>query len=362
VIEQGKLIIDFEMSFGAVSAATRTVNLKAKVGAKLGTYQLRIIAGAQSIDIPTNVVTLEVRASPYPATAVKQEAVTTSQRLRQESAIPKTVTTPPLVKRQTLRLSSAGFNSIVSNVFKGAYFNGNACGGHDSERKTTVNVPNTFFKQEPLTRLQYGLTDGEKDRCKRGNYYRRAKIRACIDQWSTAPWAGSIENGKLKISLSFTNLSILVIKTRAIDEDLDKGLGISWVDSPGDWADLRADENIQDYRLSGYLEVFLAPYGDSNGLSYSGVDVHWSFYEPLTGWVGPGRFICKELEEPKITDYKNSCIEIMRQRILALFSDNQIRARLTGALTQFAKSDSFANRIIAGVSGTGDKIEVVFKE
>jgi hypothetical protein len=92
------------------------------------------------------------------------------------------------------------------------------------------------------------------------------------------------------------------------------------------------------------------------------VDVRWSFYDPYTGWVGPGDFMCDMLEKTKIIDHKNRCVEIVRQTVLVWFSDNQIRARLADGLTRHVKSGKYANRTIAGVSGTGDIIEVGFKE
>jgi hypothetical protein len=63
VIQRGKLAPNFEARIGRPSATSMPVYLKAKAEAKLGTYQLRIIAGAQSIDVPINVLTIEVKAS-----------------------------------------------------------------------------------------------------------------------------------------------------------------------------------------------------------------------------------------------------------------------------------------------------------
>jgi hypothetical protein len=366
VVEQGKLTTPFEAKLGPASAASRTVELKAKAEAAAGRYRLRIITPSQRIDIPEAVVSLEVRmGSAGPVTGRQKALPAPAQPTTGPAAKASRSSAPP--KPPTRRLSTANVGPLISEIFSGARLAAEACGGRDSERKTTVNVPNAFFKQEPLPRLDYELTEGEKNRCERGRY-RRSKIRACVDDWNTKAWTGAVEAGKFKIALSFT--SILVIRIRAIDEDLDAGLGVSWKDSPGDWSDPKADENMNDYRLSGTLDVFLTPALDSGVVTYSGIDVRWNFYEPLTGWVPypgtsgrntPHHTICREIEEPKYLNYKDSVLETIRQRIVALFSDGQVRARLSEALTQFVKSGDFADREIAEVTGKGESVSVQFR-
>lgn len=370
-MDGGKPAGDFECKLGPASASTRVVNLKAKAEAKPGRYVLRIVTRSQRIDIPERTASIEVKAGSAVAatTVTNKQTAQVSPSAGQSASRPKTTSRPALPEPTSRTLSSADLNSVAAQVFKGAYLRANACGGQDSERKTTINVPNAYFKQEPLSRMSYELTDGEKDRCHLGDYYRRSKIRACVDQCDTASWAGSVEKGKFKVVITFSN--ILVIKTRSIDEDRGAGLGVVWKDSPGDWSDPKADENIPDYRLSGSLEVFLAPQAEGGALAYSAVDVRWSFYQPLTGWIRlPGgthlpdqvnRFICHEVEQPKILAYKDSVLETVRQRVLAVFSDGQVRVRLSDVLTRHVLSGRYADRTIAGVSGKGDKIEVAFQ-
>jgi hypothetical protein len=69
-----------------------------------------------------------------------------------------------------------------------------------------------------------------------------------------------------------------------------------------------------------------------------------------------------EVEGPKIIYFKDRSLEIIRQRVMGMFSDEGVRARLSSALTQYIKSGDFAGRTIVGVSGTGDKIQVTFQQ
>lgn len=69
-----------------------------------------------------------------------------------------------------------------------------------------------------------------------------------------------------------------------------------------------------------------------------------------------------EVEEPKIIHYKDRMLEVIRQRVMAMFNDPAVRARLSAALTQSVKSGDFATRTIIGVSGKGEAIEVTFQK
>lgn len=55
-------------------------------------------------------------------------------------------------------------------------------------------------------------------------------------------------------------------------------------------------------------------------------------------------------------------LEVIRQRVMAMFNDPAVRARLSAALTQSVKSGDFATRTIIGVSGKGEAIEVTFQK
>jgi hypothetical protein len=99
VIEQGKLALNIEAKLEAPSTTSMVVYLKAKSEAKLGSYQLRVIAGAQSIEIPTNIVSLELKASTYTALGIKKEVAQVAPRPLQTgpTILPPKLEPPPAV-------------------------------------------------------------------------------------------------------------------------------------------------------------------------------------------------------------------------------------------------------------------------
>jgi hypothetical protein len=62
VIDQSRSIVNFEIKLGPPSATNRKTSLKAKAETKPGIYQLRAIAGNQSVDAPANIVRIVVKA------------------------------------------------------------------------------------------------------------------------------------------------------------------------------------------------------------------------------------------------------------------------------------------------------------
>jgi hypothetical protein len=241
-------------------------------------------------------------------------------------------------------------------VFQGAYFDATSCGGRDSERKTTANVPNAYFKQEPLDRLVYKYADAEVERS-HGGPFRGTELRGCVDDWKLTLHDGSIEAGRFKLVLNFAKIQ--AIKTRGMRQHESIGWWDSW-----DWADKEADEYLPDYRFSGGVEILLIPTVDMGGLSYRLAEARWEFYGPLTGWV-PSAWessFWKEVIEPKIVHYKDRILELIRQRIMAMFNDPSVRAKLSAALTQSVKSGDFAGRTIIGVTKKGEAIEVTFQK
>ena len=362
VVTKGEVSTSFDVGMGSGSGSSRSFNLKAKANAPAGRYQLRIIASAQRVDLPESVASVEVHVGSAVRTASRQKAppATSSPAAKVGARAGAAVNPKPPARR----LYSSDFRSVVSGVFSGAYLRAESCGGKDVNRKTTINVPNSYFREEPLARLDYALTEQEKKDSQAAlktpdgyDDWRSSKIRACVDDLRSRPWNGSVGNGKFKVTL--TPQSLMIIKTRSIKEA--KGLlGIGWNDHPNDWSDPQADENCPDYRISGEIVVLLTPVTDSVNLSYGDVDVRWSFYSTLTGWAN--RYgVTDPLIASKILTYKDSVLEILRQRTLAMFSDGQVRARVSEALTRIVKSGEFADRAIAEVTGTDEKIVVTFK-
>jgi hypothetical protein len=358
VIQQGKLAEGFIITLKPTSATTRAVEIKAAATAVPGDYQLRIILKAQKRDLPSSMAAIIVKAGATSKRSAQKAQSPAASPSAQTASAAAAASPSALLPKDKRVIRSSGFNSIASSVFNGAYFDAMSCGGKDSERKTTANVPNAYFKQEPLDRMEYKFTDGEKERSKgkRRYTYRRVEIRACVDGWRLSLKGASIEGGKFRVLLSFPQIQ--AIKTRVMEEDTE------WVaySKCWDWSDQFADEYIQDFRFSGGLDIYLTPVVENGNLTCHVADLRWAFYEPLTGWIGPGHFALPEVEEPKIIHYKDKMLEVIRQRVTAMFSDQAVRAKLSAALTQSVKSGDFAARTIIGVSGKGEEIEVTFQK
>jgi hypothetical protein len=361
VIQAGKPAEGFEITLKPRSGTTRAFDIKAANQVALGEYQLRIILRAQKRDLPAGLASVVVKAG-APSMRIAQKArATAAAPPTQASSQAAKVMPSALPPRDTRVIRSSAFNSIAMGVFEGAYFDAMSCGGRDSERKTTANVPNAYFRQEPLDRMEYRFTDGEKDRAgsRQGRYHiRRVEIRACVDAWRLAFDNASIENGKFKVAFKFGEIRVIAV--RAMEERTT--FGIYGGDMTWDWSDQDADYAIQNFRFSGGLEIILAPGVENGNISYKLEAAGWAFYEPLTGWVGPGAFRIPEVEEPKIVQYKDRILELIRQRIMTMFNDAGVRAKLASALNQSVKTGDFADRTIIGVSGKGEAIEVTFQK
>jgi hypothetical protein len=360
VIQQSKMVEGFVVTLAPTSGATRAFDIKATGAVSPGDYQLRLILKAQKRDLPWSLAKIIVGAIETRKKTAQRATTAAPPAAAQTTAYPAPAAAAALRSKDSRIIRSSAFNSIAMNVFQGAYFDAMSCGGRDSERKTTVSVPNAYFKQEPLDRLVYEFTDKEKERSvfdlPRFNL-RRAEIRACVDGWRMTLNGASVREGKLCLTFQFSKIS--AIKTRAMEQNY--GVDFMW-HNRGDWSDKTADENIQDFRFSGGLEILLAPAVENGNISYQLEAARWAFYEPLTGWVGPGIFRLPEVEEPKIIHYKDRMLETIRQRIMAVFNDAAVRAKLASALTQNVKTGDFAGRTIIGVSGKGEAIEVTFQK
>jgi len=360
VVQQGRPATGFEVRLSPSAGPTRAFDLKATGAVLPGDYRLRIIVRAQKWDLPAAVASVVVQEGASRSMGAKKQAATAvlpSKKAPEQAKVPKPARRSPDIRF----IRAPHFNTIASDVFKDAYFTADACGGRDSERKTTANVPNAYFKQEPLDRMEYRFTDGQKDRAgsRRGGYHiRRVEIRACVDAWRLAFDNASIENGKFKVAFKFGEIQVITV--RAMEERTT--FGVYGGDMTWDWSDQDADNAIQNFRFSGGLEILLAPAAENGNISYQLEAARWVFYEPLTGWVGPGAFRIPEVEEPKIVQYKDRIIELIRQRIIAMFNDASVRAKLASALTQHAKSGDFAGRTIASVMGRDDTVEVTFQK
>lgn len=264
VIQPGMLAEGFEITLAPSSATARAFDIKATSKAAVGEYQLRIIMRSQKRDLPSNMAKVVVKAGTVSQTSAQRAQAAAPAASAQAASQSAQASRSALPQKDTRVIRSSSFNSIVMNVFNGAYFDASSCGGRDSERKTTANVPNAYFKQEPLDRLVYEFTDREKERSvdhKPGFNIRRVEIRACVDGWRITLNSASVREGKLWLIFQFSRISAL--KTRAMEQNY--AVDFMW-HNRGDWSDKTPDENIQDFRFSGGLDIYLTPVVENGGL------------------------------------------------------------------------------------------------
>jgi hypothetical protein len=275
------------------------------------------------------------------------------------------------VPTSKVSISSAVFEKIAYEIFNGASFSANSCGGADAVRATKIVVPGSYQKSDPIGRLDASLPDKVQRQTmreaisysKNPDVIRDAKIRACPDNLGTLPWKGSIENGKFKIKIQLN--SNLFIKTRKMEE---KKTGSGW-EERFDWNSWDADHNIPDYvYVAPCMDVYLTPAVQDGTLSYAVVDVIWSWFKD-EGFFWPQGALVSDpfaipwghpLEKSMILSYKTEVMNTMKQRIVGAFQDSTIRNRMKTLLTARVKSGEFSNRTIVSLSASTTAIIVNF--
>lgn len=331
-----------------------TITLLSKVTP--GTYKLQLLAakekGKQVIDLPITRLKVEVKR------ASSRRAM---QKLERD-----------VYMREPVVIDRALFNSVVSEVFSGARFAANACGGRDAHRKTTTSIPNLLYKEDPLSRLYYELTDGEKERSEfyrkekrlaSDSIYRRSKIRVCVDNWGSQRWQGDIEKGKFRLRIPFDSGS--VIKGRAIDI---QWTGFNWREVRK-WNTQSADDAFPNHYFDSLqLVVLLTLYVDTQGsISYKGVDVRWF---NKSRWIfgahtldskrhTRGDFVL-DILETKSEAYKNQKMEEMRQRVKSVFANTEVNDKVTESLTSKVRT-KYRIGAITGLEGRGSVITVKYQ-
>lgn len=350
VVINDRPVPEVEVRLGPATTQARELTLQARAGAEVSdAYQLRLIAGSQVIDVPLNVLRLDVEASPVllgprvysPGPRVAE----TMEQARQRRG-----------RSDAQSFSSDEFGSIVSEVFANATFSANACGGSYTYRNTIIHIPNLLHSEESLDRLDYELTDGEKDRSQWLQIVendidykmRRSQIRACVDDWQAASWAGGIDGGRFEITIGF-GPGKKAIKGRAIDQWRAFGVWrATW-----DWN--AADYALPDYRMSDLqLLVTLTPGVVAGGITYNDVAVRWSYGD----WgFTEGSFRLNGLEG-KIVNYKNDKMNTIRQRIEDVFNRPDVRSRLSQAITDQVTANPLVNEVVSlGEDGTNLEVE-----
>jgi len=253
-----------------------------------------------------------------------------------------------LERQRAGRITSTLLRNAIGKTFSGASLKANACGGSYTYRKTIVNIPNTLYKEEGLQRLHYDLSNGEREKTewtiderklKRDVKGRRYSIRACIDNWQNRDWQGQVVNGLMEVHIPFGDASIT---TRTIEYWSTTGFHV--VGGPRwNWNDSAARNAIQDRNLSPVLIVTLRPKYSNGKITYQANDAKWDLR--MNMWSRYGRFRLSPAEPDKIYSYMNSNLEILRGRYLAIFNNQNVRARLSEDLTDSLLANNYVNRI-----------------
>jgi hypothetical protein len=255
-------------------------------------------------------------------------------------------------------LSSSEFNAIVSKVFSGAKFHANSCAGSDKDQKTSISIPDSYQNSKSLAQLSYKLSGGEisksthKARKAGGQKSKIRKLthmRACIDNWNSYKWEGSIEKGKFIIKLP---LGKRLIATKGLYYVM-KGKDIN------KWHDPKARNWIPDYSFNNLaLNVYLIPKYENGQISYGNVDVFWDNNEPYSPSYRVFKLI--PLLPQKIEDYTNYNLELLRQTVVTAFNNSSVRNRLSKAITDDVTSSPH-ERQITSLSVEGSSLTVGIK-
>jgi hypothetical protein len=174
-------------------------------------------------------------------------------------------------------------------------------------------------------------------------------MRACIDNWNSYKWEGSIEKGKFLIKLPLGNR---FIATRGLFhvinyKDINK------------WHDPKARKWIPDYSFKNLaLNVYLIPKFENGKISYDNVDVLWDNNEPYS----PSYRVFKILPllPRKIEDYTNYNLELLRQTIVTAFNNPTVRNGLSKAITDAVTSSPHVGQVTS-LSGGGSSLTAGIK-
>ena len=264
-------------------------------------------------------------------------------------------------------LSTDDISAVVATVFKDARFTANSCGGDSSSRKTVLSMPNLWFREEGMERLEYNLTSSEKDQTKykeKVHYYRVRAIRSCFKYWRSLMWGGMVANGKfvLVIQLVTDPEMTSVIEDRELREGASIAPFLIWEDHNA-WGDASADNRLQDYRFNGIrLEIRLTPAVVNGAISYSAAEAIWvingqGFDNLLPGLHDDLITILRS----KIVDYKDRWLEVIRTRLITPIGAPEVQGKLSAAITEKFRAKHGATgpiNSITGVIGNGSTITV----
>jgi len=352
------------------------VTLRAQSDCPVGeNYQLKLTGKTSSSNWTVSLDHLRIKVSTPQAEALKltKQAAKPApqQRPRTKQLAPKYQALKDRPKSRTIETSD--LEKIVSSVFRGASYSANACGGEYANRKTKIQIGYYYNKEEAISRLDKNLpADVKQDTTHEaitmsggGDIIRDKRIRACVDNLTTHPWRGFVENGKFKVRMQFR--SNIFIKTRIM---MEKKTWTGGWDESWKWNEDDADINIPDYLIIACcLDVYLTPVVQNGVLSYSTVDVKWFWGEDRGFYWPEGALVSDPFATPyghpyekaEILKYKDQVMNYLKQRIKIAFENNGVRNGLQHGLTNYMRTGEFSNRTIKEVTGRGNRITVTYK-
>ena len=274
-----------------------------------------------------------------------------------------------LARRRAGQITSSVLRNAIGQTFRGATLKANACGPSYTYRKTIINVPTApLYQEQGMQRLHYDLSGGERERSEYvveiNNFpdakMRRYSIRACVDSWQNRDWQGQVAGGLMEVHIPFGDVRIT---TRAIDYCCWGNVNYipttmltrtaNW-----GWNDDKARRAIRDRLRAPVLIVTLEPKFAAGKISYQPVNARWRHQKDM--WSDFGEFRLVPNEPDKINSYMYSTLEVLRQRYLAMFNNENVRNQLSEDLTNTLLTNSYVNNItgIDGPNSAGTVITV----
>ncbi len=346
-------------------------------------------------------------AQPNPATGpvLRQTppplpSLTEQQRTAQEA---EQRTLQNLLAR-SVRIDDPAFTGIVQRALAGVRLSANSCGNvNEYPHKVTLSLPNLAAIEQPLDRLEYGLTPDEKNTTE-GAFWsgipyiaavegtlRTRRIRACVEHWEALEWGGSVAQEHLLVGFRLETAQLTstapnsfprttpLIKTRRMIEYKYSSVanvpGVSllgWMDL-WDWNNVGADITIRDYH-NGVTSVLieLQPALEDGRLTYGVVKVNWlspegafmSSHTP-TAFYPAGDFgLFQQVPslQQRILQYNSSKRESFTQFVAAAFDGSVVKARLSDALNTYVTSSAPAGARLTDILWSGSSLRVLYSQ
>ncbi len=256
--------------------------------------------------------------------------------------------------RQSVTIPSALFTAVFNSFFAGAVFQADSC----VQRQARLTIPTIYDRTEALPQFSYDLNYGEENALSSltGGAFTLTKFYACVNNVATATgrWSGSIEGGRIKISVPFRDpgAELKTYAQKAVTVP-PFGLAGAWVEVGG-WDDnLIPDFNVDNLSV----DLYLTPVRDARGrLSYGAVEVRIN--TSAAGLTGVGHIL------ESMTGALNAHKDALRRRgeaeIQRALNDDRIRNQVADAIMAAIRNPPFNVRQIVSVRGNGTSIDVEY--